>query len=217
MIFGLSANPPTGLGGHAGIVNWCATKLRLSFPPRFDPRKDFQNVAVDEVWVVPVYRHAFSEKSDLLPFEHRMAMSRLAFETMPGLGGRVHVLDIEKRVYDDANTEAVLGSVDLIEKLQTENPDILFTLAFGADAHRDYARGKWKGGRALEQQVHILAIPRQGVSAAREFSSCQTEPPALSDISSSEVRASTDLDFLSKVLDSKVLAYIRKHKLYAFS
>ena len=52
-VYGLSANPPTGEGGHATIV----AHLRRMF---------------DEVWVLPVYRHAFESKSNLAPYDHRV-------------------------------------------------------------------------------------------------------------------------------------------------
>jgi hypothetical protein len=42
-LFGLSADPPTGYGGHVGIVQALQ-----------------QMDEWDEVWVLPVYRHTFS-------------------------------------------------------------------------------------------------------------------------------------------------------------
>ena len=60
-VYGLSANPPTGEGGHATIV----AHLRRMF---------------DEVWVLPVYRHAFESKSNLAPYDHRVRMCELAFD-----------------------------------------------------------------------------------------------------------------------------------------
>jgi hypothetical protein len=41
-LFGLSADPPTGYGGHVGIVQTLQ-----------------QQRIWDEVWVMPVYRHTF--------------------------------------------------------------------------------------------------------------------------------------------------------------
>jgi nicotinic acid mononucleotide adenylyltransferase len=42
-LFGLSADPPTGYGGHVGIVQ--ALKQMGEW---------------DEIWVLPVYRHTFA-------------------------------------------------------------------------------------------------------------------------------------------------------------
>jgi hypothetical protein len=53
LIFGLSANPPTGAHGHAGIVRWAAQELRVDLPD--DAHLLAQEaVPIDEVWVMPV-------------------------------------------------------------------------------------------------------------------------------------------------------------------
>ena len=41
-LFGLSADPPTGYGGHVGIVQTLQQKNQW-----------------DEIWVMPVYRHTY--------------------------------------------------------------------------------------------------------------------------------------------------------------
>ena len=84
-IYGLSANPPTGEGGHATIVS----HLRRMF---------------DEVWVLPVYTHAFESKhNNLAPYEHRKAMCELAFgiahlTAKQRRNEKVKVLDVERAV-----------------------------------------------------------------------------------------------------------------------
>jgi nicotinic acid mononucleotide adenylyltransferase len=66
-LFGTSANPPTGSGGHVGIVQ------ALSALNRFD-----------EIRVLPVYQHTFSSKrNQLVKFEHRVNMCKIAFEVIP--------------------------------------------------------------------------------------------------------------------------------------
>ena len=84
-IYGLSANPPTGEGGHATIVS----HLRRMF---------------DEVWVLPVYTHAFESKHNTMaPYEHRKAMCELAFgvahlTAKQRRNEKVKVLDVERAV-----------------------------------------------------------------------------------------------------------------------
>ncbi len=84
-IYGLSANPPTGEGGHATIVS----HLRRMF---------------DEVWVLPVYTHAFESKhNNMAPYEHRKAMCELAFgvahlTAKQRRNEKVKVLDVERAV-----------------------------------------------------------------------------------------------------------------------
>lgn len=54
-LFGSSANPPTGEGGHVGIIT------AISKVAEFD-----------EIRVIPVYRHTFNSKRNILEsFHHR--------------------------------------------------------------------------------------------------------------------------------------------------
>src|SRR5688572_32936714 len=109
LLFGTSANPRTGMGGHAGIVAWEAK------------RED-----VDEIWVLPVYRHAFEEKRDMPSFEHRMEMARLAFEP---ISPKVKVLDVERRVAEELGSEdRLIGTIDVVRYLIREHPDADFGL-----------------------------------------------------------------------------------------
>ena len=65
-LFGLSADPPTGIGGHWGIAQYLATSSELSF---------------DEVRILPVYRHMYSNKrNNQMPFHHRVQLCKLLFE-----------------------------------------------------------------------------------------------------------------------------------------
>ena len=220
LIFGLSANPPTGMGGHAGIVQWAASSLKIDIPNDTAPAEAFENVSVSEVWVLPVYRHAFRNKSNLQAFEHRMAMAKLAFENLPGLQGRVLVKDYERQLAqrhahreERGAGQERLGSIDLIEMLQDEFPQLQFVLAFGGDTYRDYIRGLWKGGRKLEERVPLVVIPRSGVPG---IEGSEESSPQLTDVSSTEVRNSRDHDYLGEVLQPEVLAYIEEHRLYGF-
>lgn len=61
LLFGLSANPPTGKGGHYGMMEYFS--------------KSF-----DEIWILPVYRHTYSSKRNLASFQDRMEMCRLNFK-----------------------------------------------------------------------------------------------------------------------------------------
>lgn len=62
LLFGLSANPPTGHMGHAGIVSFLAEQNQW-----------------DEIWVMPVYKHMHPKNSLLIDFESRFQMCLLNF------------------------------------------------------------------------------------------------------------------------------------------
>lgn len=223
MIFGLSANPPTGLGGHAGIVNWGATSLKVDVKNEDKPELNRDDVKMDEVWVLPVYKHAFSAKKGLLDFDHRVAMSKLAFENLPGLEGRVKVKDTERVVIEEALSEGLktgitpdkvrVGTIDIIRRLMADHADTQFVLALGGDTYADLTAGKWKEGDKLLKMLPIVVIPRKGVDGVAG----SEDAPQLSDISSTKVRGSTDLEFLKTAVHPDVLQYMVEHKLYAFA
>src|SRR5688572_22422184 len=156
LLFGTSANPRTGMGGHAGIVAWEAK------------RED-----VDEIWVLPVYRHAFEEKRDMPSFEHRMAMAKLAFEP---LSPKVKVLDVEREL---ADPQRLIGTIDVVRHLMQRHPHVSFGLLMGADTYRDLMSGRWKESDALKQLVRIVPVSRKGVDDS-------LGGPELEDVSSTD-------------------------------
>lgn len=195
IVFGLSANPPTGWGGHAGIVRFAATRA-------------------DEVWIIPVYRHAFVEKREMASYEDRRAMAKLAFEQIPG----AKVIDTERELSEkndlSKGSGAFIGTIDVVRALKAAHPDKDFELLLGGDTYRDLAAGRWKESDALRALVPILVISRTGVPLDRGASALQV--PGLTDVSSSAVRASQDLSFLHQALQPEVLEYIQRHHLYSF-
>lgn len=199
LLFGSSANPPTGKGGHAGLVSWAAS-----------------HADVDEVWVLPVYRHAFESKRDMPAFEHRLNMARLAFEPLDA-EAPVRVLDVERTVAQSMPPSETAGTVDVVRYLQEQHPEARFSLLLGTDTYVDLQAGRWKESEALLQMVGVRVIPRVGAKGNIEGEALVQGVEGLTDISSTSVRRSDDLEFLSKVLQSTVLNYIREHQLYAFS
>lgn len=208
VLFGLSGNPPTGLGGHAGIVRWAATRAALDA---------FSGEGVDQVWVLPVYVHAFASKKGMPSFEHRLRMCELAFGPgLPEVAGRVRVLDVERVLGErapqgEAGHDVRVGTIDVVRHLMAAHPGVRFALLLGADTHRDLLEGKWKQSQALLSLVPVLAIPRVGVGEG------DGEGPQLTAVSSSAVRASRDPAFLAEALQPEVLDYIRAHRLYGFA
>src|SRR5580692_5169959 len=101
-VFGGSFNPP-----HLGHV--LATAYVLSM------------FEVDEVLVVPTYRHPFAKT--LAPYEDRVLMCRLAMAWMPN----VEVSRVEEEIGGDGRTLVTL------EHLASAHPDWKMRLLIGAD------------------------------------------------------------------------------------
>lgn len=62
-LFGTSANPPTGYGGHLGIVSHLAY-LKTSYVSVDGNNNNGTSLHFDEVRVLPVYRHMFEVSTD---------------------------------------------------------------------------------------------------------------------------------------------------------
>ncbi|CAI5741817.1 unnamed protein product [Peronospora destructor] len=217
LLFGLSADPPTGLQGHMGVVKHC----RLFY---------------DEIWLLPVYQHIYSSKKQLAPFEHRVEMCRLALETLRSEedhGAELKVVEEEREMIEDFATkvessqEIRLGSIDLVQYLLDKCSDMSFTMLLGGDTYADLLAGKWKRGDELMQLVKVLVVDRKGVESSwrveKEKKEGQVDRvqyihvPELSDVSSTIVRATADRKELALYLDPTVLDYIVQHQLYAFA
>ena len=162
-LYGLSANPPTNLGGHATIVR------RLS--------KLF-----DEVWILPVFKHAYASKRHLAPYEDRRAMCELAFRDERDENARdnVRVIDVEKTVVEaaiaaqrfavpsDSNAngvDPVVGSYDVLRWLRAAHPGMDFAWVMGGDAYRDLADDKWKDSALFRRDCAIVVVPRSETDA----------------------------------------------------
>ena len=203
LLFGSSANPPTGMHGHAGLVDWAA-KTEL---PELGGR-------ADEVWVLPVFRHAFAEKDrDLAPYADRIALAKLAFE---GLAepGRVKVKTTEQQVHRAMKAAGVVepfvGTIDVVRALEAEHPTTSFALLLGADTYEDLTAHHWKESEELLARVPVVVVPRIGVAGI----GARADGPMLGSVSSRALRASRDPALWAAEVQPQVLSYIRAHRLY---
>ncbi|KAL9182305.1 hypothetical protein ACHAXT_012957 [Thalassiosira profunda] len=228
-LFGTSADPPTGEGGHLGIARHLAAM-------------DF-----DEVRVLPVYRHMFGNKrGKQAPFRVRVEMCQLLFRDVP----KVVVSEAERVCFERASegleeTEKAtirIGTADLLDMLTKEEPEVDFTLALGADTFIDLASGKWRRTDDVFNLVgrRMIVFRRkesddggtdalEGDRLLRESIAKWQQPndtqpsiqliqiPALSDVSASAVRRSTDEAELKAMLSSNVLEYLQQNRMYSFS
>uniref|UniRef100_A0A7R9SVH5 Cytidyltransferase-like domain-containing protein n=1 Tax=Polyblepharides amylifera TaxID=1486889 RepID=A0A7R9SVH5_9CHLO len=209
VIFGLSANPPTGLHGHTGIIR----DLAGSF---------------DEVWVLPVYRHIYESKSDLASFDHRVKMCQLSFvESDPSPAHKVSVCLMEKEIVEAAQkatdaTEKIVrcGSIDVIRHLKARYPEVEWHWVLGADTYNDLRAGKWKASEEFQNEITIHVIPRLGDSLADLVGNARKRSiTSLGGISSSLIRSSKNETFLrnEENLLPSVYSYIKEHNLYGWS
>jgi nicotinate-nucleotide adenylyltransferase len=177
-IFGGSFNPP-----HVAHV--LAAVYVLSTEP------------IDEVLVVPVYKHPFSK--ELASFDDRMEMCRRAFSWIP----HVSVSAVER----DLNGESL--TLRTLEHLAVLHPDWSMRLLIGADVVNDLP--KWHRFDRIAELAPPIIMGRAGVSA-------DGAPEAiLPRASSTEVREALvikDLERLQKLVPREVLALIDERGIY---
>lgn len=152
---------------------------------------------VDEVWMVPCFRHPFDKP--VVPFAHRVAMCRLAAEPLR----RVRICTIEEELGGPSYTLVT------VKALRARHPEHRFALLIGADLEKE--RERWHGYPELAHLVSFLIIGRAGNGPGDQ----QVELPA---VSSTAIRAALgrgETSAIRGLLPRAVLEYIREHDLYA--
>jgi nicotinate-nucleotide adenylyltransferase len=151
---------------------------------------------VDEVWLVPAFRHPFGKP--LQDFAHRVAMCRLISEDAAGW---LKVSEAEREVGGDGRT------VHLLEHLTRVHPGTSFTLVIGSDILKDLPH--WKDFDRIERLARVLVLHRAGHPSPRAFG------PPLCQVSSTAIReALARGETPSGEVPRRVLEYIRQHGLY---
>lgn len=196
-VFGLSADPPTGTKGHKAIVK----RLSQQF---------------DEVWVLPVYEHAYASKQGrLAPFEHRVNMCRIAFANV---GQNVHVLDAEREAAEQRSRRRLQanGTYGVVMYLRQKHPDAQLHWVVGADAYVDICDGKWSHTHELLHDVNLLVVPRDDVSLPPLSERASELHVDTGNVSSTHVRSqlAAGAQPHEHVVDSNVASYAVEHKLY---
>ena len=156
----------------------------------------------DRVVVVPVFAHAFGKT--LAPFEHRVAMTRLA---MPHLE-RVEVSTIEEELGAPSLTLRTLAA------LISRHPDWACRLVVGADVLAE--KHRWHAWDEVVRLAPLFLLGRAGVEDA------ESPEAVLPEVSSTEVRAALshrtgsarDDATLAHLVPRAVLEYIDAKGLY---
>ena len=161
---------------------------------------------VDQVWMVPTFRHAFSK--ELVDFEHRFAMCELAAAS---LGARVQVSRIEAEL----DTQ-VSRTLDTLLELRERHPETRFRLVIGADILGETQQ--WYRWSDVEQLAPPIVVGRTGydeVERARLGAQYDVIGIDLPQISSTEVRALlAEGKSASPLVSNQVMHYIEQRELY---
>ncbi len=157
---------------------------------------------VDRVVAVPVFEHALGKQ--LVPFEHRVEMARLAFGWLP----RVEVSAIE------ASLGAPSRTLSTIVALEALHPDWALRLMVGSDILDELHQ--WHAFQEIEQRAPPLVLQRTIEGRSTPASSL------LPAVSSTEVRELLARRRQGELVDARLealvpraaLDYARAHDLY---
>lgn len=161
---------------------------------------------IDEIWFVVTPHNPLKVLSNLAEEETRLKMCQLAVEDFP----KLKVSEIEFSMPKPSFT------VDTLDKLKNEYPELCFTLIIGADNWNEFHL--WKEYKRIREENEILIYPRLGEELIIEtpFSNNvkSVDAPILQ-ISSTFIRTSIRKDKdIRAFLPNKVHEYIETHKLY---
>jgi len=153
-----------------------------------------ETAAIDELWLVPCWKHPFDKA--LAPYPHRLRMCELA---VAALGSRARASDIEGRLGGESHT------LQTIKALRAEHPGHEFSLVLGADIEPELPM--WYGAEELRRTVPRIVVNRGGFAGGSGL--------VMPAVSSTEVRARLAKgESVSEIVPRAVAAYIREHGLY---
>ena len=162
---------------------------------------------VDELWLVPVFRHAFDKR--LLPYQHRVAMCQLLSHS---LGPLVQVSTVEEELGGPSYT------LHMVRRLREKFPGAEFSLVIGSDLLTE--RERWFGWSELSETLPFLVLQRSGTESPPRSASSSSdihhqEELRLPAVSSTRVRAALAQGARPTGWVSRtVLSYIEAHSLY---
>jgi len=164
-------------------------------------------LGLDRLYVFPT-GDAWHKDRALTPAEHRLAMARLAFGTVPGA-----VVD-ERELRRAGPTY----SIDTLRELRAEHPGAELVLVMGADQAAGFAR--WRAWADIASLATLAVAQRgagDGLAALRALPNVRVQALALPQMpeSATDIRARlTAGQDITQLVDPSVASYIARHKLY---
>ena len=167
-------------------------------------REVLDNIDVEEVWMMPCYKHVFGKKTE--SFEHRKNMIDLALEEFGE--SRIRVSDFENR------RKGVSYTVDTVRGLLKEDPGMEIYWAVGSDIMESFEQ--WKEPYELIKLAKLVILSRNGNEPAYvPENSIYLRNSRIMNVSSTKIkkllREGKPIDGLTP---EPVIDYIRENGLY---
>ena len=154
---------------------------------------------VDEVWLVISPQSPFKQSENLLPYEHRFNMAKLATQGL----SRISVSDVESSMPVPSYT------VETLSALRHQHPEHEFALLMGGDNLEGF-KG-WKGYKEILNFHDILCYSRAGadLTEMENLDGVSILDAPLLQVSSTQIRdKGVGNGNVSDLLDPKVKAYL---------
>jgi len=186
---GTSANPP-----HLGHVEIA--------------RRILKNKLVDEIWLIPCYRHAFNKK--MLPWKYRWQMIKM-LETP-----KIKACDIESRLKQKSYT------INTVLALKKHYQQHTFYWLIGSDIVFSGEYKKWKNWPRLKREIKFIVVKRTGYPLPSKLPRYFINSKTLThrNISSTEIRRKLSQNLSITALVPKKIAfylkYLKKNKLLKY-
>lgn len=179
---GFSADPP-----HLGHLETAQLLLKKKL--------------VDEVWLIPCYRHSFGKP--LSKARHRWRMTKL----LEGSG--IVASDIEFSRRGKSYT------IDTVRILKEKFPSYQFFWVVGSDVVKTESYKRWKYWKTLANLVEFLVVQRSGFEIKITPPGFKLVEGVINGASSSDIRERVRRGLsIDDLVPQKVKKYIEKHNLY---
>lgn len=161
---------------------------------------------LDEVWLMVSPLNPLKPQGYVASDSDRMEMARIAVGDVPGVRSSDFEFSLPRPSY----------TYNTLFRLRDAYPAHEFRLIIGGDNWADFSR--WRNPEEIISEFGVIVYPRPGqkLPAAPAGVLILRDAP-LMDISSTAIRhliAKGDMRPLSNLMDSKVVDYIEKRKLY---
>ena len=173
-------------------------------PPHIAHKKIIEDMArkCDKLYLVPSYQ---SPLKNFLPskYKHRKAMLDIVIRDF---SQNIEILDYEYK-------NRISYTYETIKYLRNQNPESELSLVIGSDQFNLIC--SWKKHEYILENTTLIVVSRPGYDYEIKNSSVKFYDEYSIDISSSFIRKNIDsVDGINEMIDSEVLLYIAKNKLY---
>lgn len=155
---------------------------------------------IDEVWIVPSYRHPFGKES--APYDMRVKMCEISSEIFCN---RVKVFKFEEELGKSSNEPVY--TIDLLKYLVERFKEHRFYFVIGSDILQE--TDHWKDFDKIENYAKLIILRRRGVEPSEDYKA------VLPDVSSTVIRESIRKSIpVSGLVSNGVLRFIEDNNLY---